>query len=387
MAGSCNTPEGPIFYVPPPARMVASSSKVPSFRGTPTDSQDISNQQGTTSTRRSKGKEPVHFQAEVDRREAARDAADPTFPSPSPTPGPSTLPVRKRKAAQAEPSPQVKRPRKQHPGRNKAYNDCGPLTREKRDQHLARIGEHWDIPYQQWMPKPMMPSKETKVKGGAVEKRPLHPRDWREDLLAELAFLSYVTRGRPADARKALSNAVKRKDRPYEAPNVRVDDVKCAIRLCEAKTDASTAEAGAATAAAQEHDNAAADDEQILYEMDADAQQGVLRGITPDLEVPPVIEPQTLRSPTMGREDVAIKRESSPVAGPSSRRDSGWSGYDNERAKIAERELFCRAKHAEAAAAAADYELIKEKNRVREMALQRGRSWQDAIILRGETGQ
>ncbi|KAK3719202.1 hypothetical protein LTR37_004421 [Vermiconidia calcicola] len=386
MADYWDTSEEPIHYVPPPARMVASSKRVSLGRGTPTNIQDLSNQHETTFTRRFKGKEPVHFQAEVDRAEGVRDAADPTFPSPSPTPGPSTIPIRKRKAAQAEPSPQVKRPRKQHPGRNKAYNDCGPLTREKRDQHLARIGEYWDTPYQQWMPKSMMPSKETKLKGGLVEKRPLHPRDWREDLLAELAFLSYVTRGRPADARKALTSAVKRKDRPYEAPNARVDDVKFAIKVSEARTDASTAQASAATAAAQQY-NAAADDEQIIYEMDVDSQQEVFEETMPDSEDAPVVEHQTLRSPTMGREDVVIKQETSPVIGPSSRRDSGWCGYDNAWDKLREQELFCRAKHAEAAAAAAEYELIKEKNRVREIALQHGRSWEDAIVLRGETGQ
>lgn len=304
---------------------------------------------------RHKGKDPMDFQAEVDRTEMARDRADPDFDFA----GPSTTPRKRRLGARTDPSPPTKKAKLRT--RHIAYENCkSEDARRDRDRFIARIHENWKIPAQQWMPKSMVPSRKTNMRKGKYQLEGLDPRDWNGRLLAELSYFSGVTKNNHARAYKALQDSVSRKGRGAAGPQLLEPDVQYATQICE-EANANDPLVAPANLVAEVAEEIGTGDtvNQATADLDLDDRA----------RIPPP------RSPTFVADDVVVKPEPRLKGGRHVESRGGWDGYDDEVEKLEELTLIADEMTAKRAR-------FQQMRRLRELARQHGKSREDAILLR-----
>ena len=314
---------------------------------------------------RSKPRDTVDFQVDADRAEMARDLADPDFG------GPSSLTRKRRAVAPADPSPSAKRAKQQR-HRHIAYENCQADARKDRDKHLARIQENWNAPREEWMSESMMPSKKIKQGKHKGRRQPLDTKDWNSRLLAELSYLSGVTKDKPTEAYKALQEAVSRKDRFGGGPQLLESDVQYAIRACE-NTKPTVPMAATIDPVTGDADEISADD--------------ILNDATADVDIEAGLQFPSPRSPTFVGDDHIVKQEPQPQAANKVREaacDVAWDGYDDEMDKLEELKLIEEQKLAVVELKAAQYARSVQRRRVRELARRHGKTKDDAILLRPE---
>lgn len=329
---------------------------------------------------RSKRKEEDDYQAEADRSFAIQESADPDYTAPPySTASTQETPRKRRRERSVEPSSSSRKVKqsKQNGQRHIRYEKCQEETKAQRDKYISRIEENWKLPYDQWMPKTLLPTAAPKRRGGKREV--LQPQDWNTRTLEELSYLASKTKDSSEVAFQALQDAVSRINRDGSGPALLPQDVHHAIKaIGSVDTDTSPiaeTSKGKSPVAPREASSGEQDTADIVNTQDIDQNVGHFETQLPSPHSPAVAEPSS------------IKQEAAAVPKPSMRpiEDLGaWEGYDEEMEKYEEKKLYHEELEARADAKRAKREVLEQKRRIREMVRQHGKNKDDAILIRPE---
>ena len=309
---------------------------------------------------RSKRRDEADFQDEADRAEKARDLADPDFGEPS-------TKTRKRRAVSHVDVPQPTKRARQHRSRHRAYDECKDQTKEERDRHIERIVRNWNAPREQLIPQSMVPTKKITKGKDKGKRQPRDTKDWNGRLLAELSYLSGITKDNPEAAYKALQDAISRTNRFGGGPQLLEDDVKYATLKC------------------QEANSKNPRSEAVDYDTGEVQANDVQTHAPTDEDTAASAQLPSPRSPTFAGHDRPVKLEAPSRAlpiGSEASVEHGWDGYDDQMDKLLELKLEAEENEARAAAKRAERERVQERRRLCELMRQHGKSKDDAILLR-----
>ena len=311
----------------------------------------------------SMGRDSQDFQAQADRVEKARDRTDPDFAATSSG-------RKKRRVGTVQPT-SPKKPKSSHQ-RNCPYDNLSPETRCTRDKYIQRIESNWNLPWEQWIPKSMMP-KETGGGKTGIPQRLRKPQDWNNPLLEELVYLSKVTKDSHDQAVQALRDAVCRVERPKEGPLLYSTDIQSAIEALEKAEKAVTEERPAlslSTTTGPELDIGGVDPQDFL----------LAAAVTTALDQEPgeLVNPRiSSRSPTIAHE--AIKSESG-VKDPK-KLAGGWDDWDDRREALRALHYQCKQHEAEAKANEIRYQIMLEEKALRDSRRRLGHGADNAIAV------